>query len=120
VRDDSFPLSTFPMFASRRGTAWTMEYAIGKTAEGERRSLEPRHVTTTREVMDAHTTFTDARRRNRRKELCASIAAAVAADARFDDVVTIEIVRGQHDAITFLVDDVRGPETAVARCKVAR
>ncbi len=120
LTEDSFPLSTYPMFAQKRGTEWTLEYAIGKTADGQRRSLRPAHVAATREVMDAHTTFTDARKRRRRPELCKEIADAVARDSRFDDVVSIQIVKGIHDAITFLVDDAPGPETALTRCPVKR
>ena len=41
-RDDSFPLSTYPMFAWKRPTKMSMSYPIGETASGERRYLVPR------------------------------------------------------------------------------
>src|SRR5215204_4656942 len=39
---DSFPLSTYPMFAWKRPTKLAMSYAIGETADGQRRYLTPR------------------------------------------------------------------------------
>ena len=35
--DDSYPLSTYPMFAWKRPTTLQMSYAIGETQTGERK-----------------------------------------------------------------------------------
>ena len=55
-RDDAFPLSTYPMFAEPRPTTLTMDYALGETAAGERRTLSPRLVGTG-EVLQAYARF---------------------------------------------------------------
>ena len=40
--DDGFPLSTYPMFATKRPTVQTFHYALGVTRDGKRRTLSPR------------------------------------------------------------------------------
>ena len=37
--DDGFPLSTYPMFATKRPTVQTFHYALGLTRDGKRRTL---------------------------------------------------------------------------------
>jgi hypothetical protein len=119
-RSDSFPLSTYPMFASKRDLTQRFEYAVGVTADGERRRIRPRHVAATGEVMDARTTMTDAVSKRRLPDLCARIAGSVARDRRLADVVRIELVRGTHHAIDYLARGVRGPEHLLHRCVVRR
>jgi len=117
VRGDSFPLSTYPMFAFRRATQQTLTYAVGWTAGGERRTLRPGHVAN-HEVMQAAMAFQTAR--GREPALCAAIAARVAADPELADVVRVQIVRATHDAVALLVRGERGVEHHVAGCEVRR
>lgn len=119
ARDDSFPLSTYPMFAFSRPLKQTFEYAVGYTDAGERRTIRPRHVANA-EVMQAIMTFASAVRRRAVPELCDRIAARVAADPALADVTTVQIVRGTHDALAFLVHGERGPERQLATCAVPR
>jgi hypothetical protein len=119
--DDSFPLSTYPMFASRRPTLQTYSYALGETSTGKRRTLEP-SVVGTNEVLQALTIIERAvaGRKGEVAELCDSIAARVAADEEFRDVVAIRIVTGTHDAVEYLARGRIGTEIERARCPVPR
>lgn len=112
-RNDAFPLSTYPMFAEPRTTRLTMDYALGETAAGERRTLSPRLVGTG-EVMQAYARFDRAVVTGQAGALCAEIAARLSGT----DIVTVRIVTGQHDAVDYLVHHIVGPEKDRARCKV--
>ena len=112
-RDDAFPLSTYPMFAEPRTTQLTMDYALGETASGERRTLSPKLVGTG-EVMQAYARFERAVHTGQAAALCAEIAAQL----HGSDIATVRIVTGQHDAVDYLVRDIIGPEKERARCPV--
>ena len=120
-RDDGFPLSTYPMFAVERPTTLTMDYALGVTAAGERRILSPR-LAGTGEVLQAYALFERAVHgpRDELQRLCTQIAARVARDDDYRDVVAVRIVTGQHDAIDTLVHHHLGPELERIRCVVLR
>ncbi len=119
VRGDDFPLSTYPMFAMKRRTRQSFEYAVALTAHDERRRLRPHHVAN-REVMQARMAFQHAVKARTLPALCTRIAARVAADPALLDVTTIRIVRGTHDALDFLVRGVRGAERTLHTCAVPR
>lgn len=112
-RNDAFPLSTYPMFAEPRTTRLTMDYALGETATGERRTLSPKLVGTG-EVMQAFARLDRAVHTGQAAALCAEIAARL----HGTDIVTVRIVTGQHDAVDYLVRGIIGPEKERARCKV--
>ena len=118
-RDDGFPLSTYPMFAWKRPTQLTLDYALGVTATGDRRYLTPRLVGSS-EVLQALAVIQRARATRSLPALCRAIAARVAADADYRYVVALRIVTGTHDAVDFLVRDVIGREVERARCEVTR
>jgi hypothetical protein len=112
-RHDAFPLSTYPMFAEPRTTELTLDYALGETASGERRTLSPRLVGTG-EVMQAYVRIDRAVQTGQAHALCAEIAARL----HGTDIATVRIVTGQHDAVGYLVHHVVGPEKERARCRV--
>lgn len=120
-RRDGFPLSTYPMFATKRPTQQTYRYALGETAVGARRTLQPAKVGTG-EVLQAIRVIDRAVAGGKAEtaRLCEAIAARVAADDDFDDVAAIRIVTGTHDAVEYLVRDVIGRETELFRCMVMR
>lgn len=120
-RDDGFPLSTYPMFASRRPTVQTYRYALGETASGQRRTLSP-SVVGTGEVLQAMRVIDRALAAGRGEaaKLCVAIAARVAADAARGDVVAIRLVTGTHDAVEYLARGQVGRETDILRCPVKR
>lgn len=119
--DDGFPLSTYPMFASKRDTKQTFNYPLGITSSGERRTLGS-HFLDTGETLQALSTVDHAVSQGKKEmePLCRRIAENVAADERFADVVTIRIVTGTHDAIDYLADDKVGPERTRFHCPVPR
>ncbi|MBV8758709.1 MAG: hypothetical protein JO257_15590 [Deltaproteobacteria bacterium] len=119
--DDGFPLSTYPMFAVARPTTLTMDYALGETRTGERRTLTPGLVGTG-EVLQAYALFDRAVHgpREQLQALCTQIAARVARDDDYRDVATIRIVTGRHDAVDYLVRHQIGSEVDRLRCLVLR
>lgn len=119
--DDGFPLSTYPMFASKRLTTLTMHYALGEGAAGERRVLAPALVGTG-EVLQAMRVIERAMHGGRLEiaKLCDAIAARVALDPEYADVRAIRVVTGTHDAVEYLARDRVGRELERARCEVRR
>jgi hypothetical protein len=119
--DDSFPLSTYPMFATKRPTLQTFHYALGETRDGRRRTLSP-SVIGSGEILQALRIVEHAvgSGRGELAKLCTQIATRVAADADFGDVAAIRIVSGTHDAVEYLARDHVGREIELARCPVVR
>ncbi|HSD87224.1 MAG TPA: hypothetical protein VLB44_06905 [Kofleriaceae bacterium] len=119
--DDSFPLSTYPMFATKRPAIQTFRYALGETRDGKRRTLSPSMIGSG-EILQALKIVEHAvgKGRGELAALCQQIAARVAADGDFNDVVAIRIVSGTHDAVEYLARDHVGPETELSRCPVVR
>ncbi|MEZ4368833.1 MAG: hypothetical protein R2939_21520 [Kofleriaceae bacterium] len=118
-RDDGFPLSTYPMFATPRATTMSLDYAVAIDAAGGRRPVPP-HDVANGEVLAASAVLRAAVGRGRAgiAELCARIAARVARDPALAGTQTIAIVTGKHDAVDLLVRGVRGPERERGRCPV--
>ena len=117
--EDSFPLSPYAMFAFKRPTQLTMEYAFGVTATGERRTLTPKLVGSS-EVLQALTVIARAKGAGELPQLCLQIAARVGELERYTDVTEIRIVTGTHDAVDFLVRHQIGTEIQRTSCKVPR
>ena len=119
--DDGFPLSTYPMFATKRPTVQTYHYALGYSADGKRHTLTPSMVGSG-EILQALRILEHAVSRGsaETKALCEAIAARVAREDDFANIATIRIVRGTHDAVEYLGDHRIGSETERARCEVKR
>ncbi|WP_437489021.1 hypothetical protein WME75_09910 [Sorangium sp. So ce1014] len=118
---DSFPLSTYPMFSWGRHDARTaVERAIGVDSRGERRPIPPRLVGS-EEVLQAKATLAQSIRQGARaaRALCRGIAARVAEQDRYADVVKIEIRTDTFDAVAFF-DGQEAPVDSKlhATCKV--
>lgn len=119
---DSFPLSSYPMFArAKTSAAMQLHYFLGLTEAGERRYLRPELVAN-QEVLQARAVIAHAVRRGPADadQLCRQVADRVAAEDEVADVVELRLVEGRHDAIAFLVDGDVGSERVVARCGVPR
>jgi hypothetical protein len=96
---DSFPLSTYPMFAGVRKTAW-LDVIVGFDAAGNEQKIPPRLVANA-EVMQASETIYLAVRRRRAPQLCHEVAARVASDPAFAHVVRLEVQRRKFDPLTY-------------------
>ena len=113
-RVDSFPLSTYPMYASTRLAVATFPTAIGFAAEVERR-LPIEVIADTDDPLIATSRVQAAIDGGAADALCAEIAGRAATDAV--DVDTIEVVTETHDTVelvaggTSLLD-----RTVHARC----
>jgi len=118
--DDGFPLSTYPMFATPRSPEVAMSYALGVSRTGERRYLRPSWIGSG-EVLQAYTIVADAVRGGAgpSQALCRKIAERIAASGD-DEIATVRIVSGRHDAYDVLLRDQLGPEAERTRCQVRR
>jgi hypothetical protein len=117
---DSFPLSTYPMFAFKRtGARVAMDYVIATGPDGARRHVPPELVAN-HEVMQALMTIRRAVQSGRAMTLCTEVAARVARDGRFDRMSTIQVVFGDHRGVDYLVRNIHGTERTHARCAIPR
>ncbi len=117
---DSFPLSTYPMFAAPRvGGRVAIDYVIAFGPDGARRHVPPALVVNP-EVMQAMMTIRRAVQRREAPALCAEVAARLAGDPRFAAMDTVAVVFGDHRAAAYLLDGVRGTEREHARCPIPR
>lgn len=96
---DSFPLSTYPMFSSVPKRAW-LDVIVGFDAAGSEHRIPP-HLVANLEVMQAAETIRLAVRQRRAPQLCAEVAARVAADPDFEHVVRLEVQRRKFDPLTY-------------------
>ncbi len=120
-RDDGFPLSTYPMFASKRPTTLTFHYALGEGRAGERVILTPGLVGTG-EVLQAMRVIDTAVSRGRLEiaKLCDAVARRVADDSDFAHVANVRIVTGTHESLSYLEHGKVGRELERLRCVVSR
>ena len=124
---DGFPLSTYPMFSSRRTTTEPLSTVVGIDAGGAQHWLDPWLLNGTREVVQAAVVVSDEIRAGQADRLCAEVAARVdgrqtddtAGDAAGDRLVGLEVVTVRYDAVGWF-DGRRQPlgRTVHATCPV--
>lgn len=120
VREDDFPLSTYPMFAPRRKDARVvLDYAIAVGADERRVHLSPFLVGTS-EPMQAMMTINRAVSRGHGAALCGEIARRLATRPGYRAYDEVRLVTGNHLAVDYLVRGQRGTETVRARCPIER
>jgi len=107
---DSFPLSTYPMFARPKAKT-TIAFADGIDDHEHATRLGPELVANG-EVMQASHTLHRAIRggQDRLAQVCARIADGVASDSRLAPVVRIRLAEGQFDSVGYFLG-AREPET---------
>lgn len=119
---DSFPLSTYPMFSSKRERA-VLDHAVGIDAAGASRPLPPGAVASG-EVMQAAMTLRRAARGGRAtsERLCGEIAERLTGIAHLDDIERVQIISALYDPVAyFAVDDPKPLKSKVrAECEVVR
>lgn len=117
---DSYPLSTYPMFARPRERP-VLHFAEGVDAQGKAHKLAPRLVGSD-EVMQAGATVRRAVEGGARaqKRLCKDIAARVAKSAH-PEVTRVRLVRATFDPVAYFTETPEPVERAVrGECKVPR
>src|SRR4051794_9069975 len=118
---DSFPFSTYPMFA-RRGGPVLVHFAEGVDARGRRRRLGPELVANS-EVMQAAKTLRRAVAGGQETtaRLCERIAARAAERADYAGVRRVRIVSARFEPVRYFVE---GPEPEAfsvhGQCRVVR
>jgi hypothetical protein len=115
---DGFPLSTYPMFASPRGPSAKVHTVLGITAAGEAELLSPGLIGGDPWPSLASRVMSEAAgSRAKRRALCETVAARVAADPdRSRRVVELEFVIEVYDVSAFFL---RGETTAERRKRLA-
>jgi hypothetical protein len=100
---DSFPLSTFPMFASKRTSSETVDTAVA-VADQRVWRLDPQRIGGTDEVIQAAATVSDAIAAGHADRLCAEIARRVST-AGPREATAVEVVTEQYDSIGWFAGD---------------
>ena len=115
VRDrDSFPLSTYPMYAERRGPVDTFPTAVGIDAAGQPQRLSMATIARTDDPLIATSVVRAAIRAGRAGALCAEIAARAP-----DRLAAVEVVEERHDLVAGATGRHSLLDRAVrARCRV--
>ena len=119
--EDSFPLSSYPMFARPRGQP--VLYAVVALArDGSERRLAPSWLGSS-EVLQAKVLIQRSVEQgpSATRALCRSVAERLAAAPEADDLLSVEIVRRRYDPVAYFV---AGPEPLeqerIERCSVPR
>jgi hypothetical protein len=123
ARHDSYPFSTYPMFA-RVLRQPQLTFAEGVTGAGQARRLPPEMVVNDEPMQAMRTLKLTANAGPRAlKQLCAAIAARVAAAPIYADVRRVRIARARFDPLRYFEPD-SGPQgqerEQLAECRVRR
>ena len=121
---DSFPLSSYPMFAhNRRSAVLGAVYAVATDPDGQRRYVPP-DLVANREVLQARAVLDRAARGGKKgaMALCRELAGRIAArtSGSFASAASVSILRGRHDASVYFETGALGTETVIASCPVER
>jgi hypothetical protein len=112
IRDrDSFPLSTYPVYASVRPRTATLDTAFGVDGDGRERRLSMAVIAATDDPLIAASRVSDAVRSGTSGVLCRLIASRAP-----DGLIEIVVVGETHD----VVDSARGDDSLVSRTVHAR
>ncbi|MGH2687122.1 MAG: hypothetical protein ACRDJP_16785 [Actinomycetota bacterium] len=98
---DSFPLSTYPMFATDRGPVAAVNTVLGVDAEGATHTLSPEIIGGSDEVILAAATVTRAIRDRAADGLCETAAERVDGD----DLLLLRVVTHRYDTVAYLAGE---------------
>jgi hypothetical protein len=119
---DGFPLSTYPMFSTRRTRTEPLYTVVGIAADGSQEWLDPRLVNGTAEVVEAAVAVEREVVSGHAGRLCAEVAQRVTAEggARAQRLSRLEVVTVRYDAVAYFADGVRRPldRTVAAACSL--
>lgn len=121
MNDDSFPISSYPMFARPRGQP-TLYAVIARAGDGSERRLAPSWLGSS-EVLQAKVLIQRSVERGPEatRELCRNVAERIAAAPDASELRSVEVVRRRYDPIAYFVT---GPQPLeqerLARCPVPR
>lgn len=92
--DDSFPLSTYPMYAFERGRTDRFPAVLAEHVNGDLVPVSSRVVAATRDPLIAESVVTSAINNGTADELCRAVARHMAADVR-----RVLVVEEVHDVV---------------------
>ena len=117
IRDhDSFPLSTYPVYATVRPRTATFATAFGESDDGTERRLPMSVIAATDDPLIAASRVADAVAAGRADELCEQIARRAPSG-----VVAVVVTRELHDVVEAARGDgSRLSRTVAARCRTQR
>jgi hypothetical protein len=121
ANQDSFPFSTYPMFAHPRPKP-KLFFMEGLDAGGTQRRIPP-HFVANQEVMQAAQIVQRAALGGTasRDRLCKRVAERVAADPTYQDVVRVQLVRASFDTLRYFTVSPEPEQRRVyGRCEVPR
>ena len=98
--NDSYPLSTYPMFADERPDVANLPTVVGVDSEGSVHRLSPQLISGSDEVILAAATVADAIDSGDADVLCAEVADRVAAATYVELIVRTEVV----DVVAHIAD----------------
>ena len=116
VRTDSFPVSTYPMFAGARGSVVALPSAVAIAPDGERRTLPPSTVASG-QVIQAFETLRQAIRGG--AETTHALCGRIAGRLDHEQAAAVEIVTERFDAVAYFSGEKEPLASQVhARCDV--
>jgi hypothetical protein len=117
-RDDSFPLSTYPMFARDPGEFTVISTVVAEDRRGVTHRLSPSLIGGSPEPVLAAETARQAVQRGRTAALCDEVADRIA-ESTAEDLVRVQVVTETHDLDQ--TDDAERTTVLVHdRCRVPR
>ena len=124
--EDSFPLSTYPMFShGKPNPDLVLTQALAVFANGDRKPLPPKLATGNEEVIQAMRMIVDETYsgEERAKNFCRDIAARInrVSSPRWKDAIAVEIARSHFDTVAYFEKEPKplGRRT-LQRCSVER
>jgi len=101
---DSFPISTYPMFAAHRGQP-TFHRLVAVMEDGSRKTVPPELVASA-EVLQTKVIITRAVKRGKKamRRLCNEVAQNISRDAQFATAHTVQIEEVRFDSIRYFTE----------------
>lgn len=117
---DGFPLSYYPMFSARRRQYANINYVVGVMSDGSRSYL-PHRLLGTGGLNQVRRQLNRVVREERAEDFADLLAARASREIGLEDVVRVEIVKGEFDLDNcMLKHQIEGEETFIAGADVVR
>lgn len=117
---DSFPASSYPMFARGRAQSATIRHVVAITDDGRHRPIPPPLIAND-EVLQAAATIALEIRSGRAAKLCQQVAKRVAGEPRWQEFTWLEVTSDRYDVITYFNGTTKPQSRDIhARCRIRR
>ncbi len=117
---DSFPASSYPMFARGRAQVATIHHVVGITDDGRHRPIPPPLIAND-EVLQAAATIATEIRAGRAATFCRQVALRVADEPRWQEFTWLEVTSDRYDVLTYFTGETKPQSRDIhARCRIRR